>query len=144
VNLNALLTTGSVSAIDAGPVQWKGAAMRMVKVLPTDERSDIILSTLYIDEQKLLIRRAVTTTRESGTYEMEMDYGKYAGYGLPDKVVVTFNTKDYKLPKGITFEYEPGHKPVDPKAKPTDRKGRVEILYDSYSINLGLKDADFK
>lgn len=144
VNLNALLTTGSVSAIDAGPVQWKGAAMRMVKVLPTDERSDIILSTLYIDEQKLLIRRAVTTTRENGTYEMEMDYGKYAGYGLPDKVVVTFNTKDYKLPKGITFEYEPGQKPVDPKAKPADRKGRVEISYDSYSINPGLKDADFK
>ncbi len=144
VNLNALLTTGSVSAIDAGPVQWKGAAMRMVKVLPTDERSDIILSTLYIDEQKLLIRRAVTTTRENGTYEMDMDYGKYAGYGLPDKVVVTFNTKDYKLPKGITFEYEPGQKPVDPKPKPTDRKGRVEILYDSYSINPGLKDADFK
>jgi len=144
VNLNALLTTGSVSAIDAGPVQWKGAAMRMVKVLPTDERSDIILSTLYIDEQKLLIRRAVTTTRENGTYEMEMDYGKYAGYGLPDKVVVTFNTKDYKLPKGITFEYEPGQKPVDPKAKPTDRKGRVEISYESYSINPGLKDADFK
>ena len=144
VNLNALLATGNVTAIDAGSAVLKGAAMRMIKVLPADEKSDVILSTLYIDEQKLLIRKAVTTTRENGTYEMEMDYGKYAGYGLPDRVVVTFNTKDYKLPKGITFEYDPGQKPADPKAKPADRKGRVEISYDTYAINPGLKDADFK
>lgn len=144
VNLNALLATGNVTAIDAGAAVLKGAAMRLIKVLPADEKSDIILSTLYIDEQKLLIRKAVTTTRENGTYEMEMDYGKYAGYGLPDRVVVTFNTKDYKLPKGITFEYDPGQKPADPKAKPADRKGRVEISYDTYAINPGLKDADFK
>jgi len=144
VNLNALLATGNVTAIDAGAAVLKGAAMRLIKVLPADEKSDVILSTLYIDEQKLLIRKAVTTTRENGTYEMEMDYGKYAGYGLPDKVVVTFNTKDYKLPKGITFEYDPGQKPADPKAKPADRKGRVEITYDAYAINPGLKDADFK
>lgn len=144
VNLNALLATGNVTAIDAGAAVLKGAAMRMIKVLPADEKSDVILSTLYIDEQKLLIRKAVTTTRENGTYEMEMDYGKYAGYGLPDRVVVTFNTKDYKLPKGITFEYDPGQKPADPKAKPADRKGRVEISYDTYAINPGLKDADFK
>jgi len=144
VNLNALLATGNVTAIDAGSAVLKGAAMRLIKVLPADEKSDVILSTLYIDEQKLLIRKAVTTTRENGTYEMEMDYGKYAGYGLPDRVVVTFNTKDYKLPKGITFEYDPGQKPADPKAKPADRKGRVEISYDTYAINPGLKDADFK
>jgi outer membrane lipoprotein-sorting protein len=144
VNLNALLATGNVTAIDAGSAVLKGLAMRMIKVLPADEKSDIILSTLYIDEQKLLIRKAVTTTRENGTYEMEMDYGKYAGYGLPDRVVVTFNTKDYKLPKGITFEYDPGQKPADPKAKPADRKGRVEITYEAYTINPGLKDADFK
>jgi outer membrane lipoprotein-sorting protein len=144
VNLNALLATGHVAAIDAGVASLKGTAMRMVKVLPTDEKSDIILSTLYIDEQKLLIRKAVTTTRENGTYEMEMDYGRYAGYGLPDKVVVTFSTKDYKLPKGITFEYDPGQKPADPKVKQADKKGRVEISYDAYTINPGLKDADFK
>jgi len=144
VNLNALLATGNVTAIDAGAAVLKGAAMRLIKVLPADEKSDVILSTLYIDEQKLLIRKAVTTTRENGTYEMEMDYGKYAGYGLPDKVVVTCNTKEYKLPKGITFEYDPGQKPADPKAKPADRKGRVEITYDAYAINPGLKDADFK
>lgn len=32
-----------------------------------------------------------------------MSYGAFGQYGLPDKVVFSFNTKDYKLPKGITL-----------------------------------------
>ncbi|MEL4403004.1 hypothetical protein AAEJ42_22485, partial [Shewanella algae] len=78
----------------------------VIKLLPNTENNDIILSTLYIDESNLVIRKSVTTTRESGTYEMEMYYGKFINYGLPDKVIFSFNTKDYKLPKGITLELD--------------------------------------
>ena len=35
----------------------------------------------------LLIRRAKTTTRDNGTYELEMTYGAYGAYGLPDKII---------------------------------------------------------
>ncbi len=144
VNLNALMSTGEVTAIAGGDAIVNGSTLRVVKLLPAQEESDIILSTLYIDEKNLLIRKAVTTTRENGTYQMEMAYGKYAGYGLPDKVVVTFNTKDYKLPKGITFEYEPGEKPVSPNDAQKSKKGKVEITYSGYDINVGLTDAAFK
>lgn len=144
VNLNALMSTGEVTAIAGGDAVVNGSTLRVVKLLPAQEESEIILSTLYIDEKNLLIRKAVTTTRENGTYQMEMAYGKYAGYGLPDKVVVTFNTKDYKLPKGITFEYEPGEKPVSPNDAQKSKKGKVEITYSGYDINVGLTDAAFK
>lgn len=144
VNLNALMSTGEVTAIAGGDAIVNGSTLKVVKLLPAQEESDIILSTLYIDEKNLLIRKAVTTTRENGTYQMEMAYGKYAGYGLPDKVVVTFNTKDYKLPKGITFEYEPGEKPVSPNDPQKSKKGKVEITYSGYDINIGLTDAAFK
>jgi hypothetical protein len=33
--------------------------------------------------------------------KLEMSYGKYIAYGLPDKVIFSFNTKDYKLPKEL-------------------------------------------
>lgn len=146
INLNAMMALGDVTAVDAGPSVLGGRTLRMVKMLPVSENSDIILSTLYIDEKELLVRKAVTTTRANGTYEMEMDYGRQAGYGLPDKVVVSFNTRDYKVPKAITFEYEPGDKPAKPAkdAKdPKDRKGRVEIVYQSYLVNKGIPDAEF-
>jgi hypothetical protein len=144
INLNAMLALGDVTAVDAGQLVLGGKTLRIVKMLPSSESSDIILSTLYIDEKELLVRKSVTTTRGNGTYEMEMDYGRQAGYGLPDKVVVSFDTRDYKLPKAITFEYETGEKPAKPAKEAKDKKGRVEIVYQSYIINKGIPDAEFK
>jgi outer membrane lipoprotein-sorting protein len=144
VNLNALMTTGEYVAVDAGEAEVNSLKLKVIKLLPVGEESDIILSTLYIDDQTLLIKKAVTTTRENGTYQMEMQYGKFAQWGLPDKVVVTFNTKDYKLPKGVTFEYEAGEKPVSKEEALKNKKGKVEITYQSYQINQGFSDAVFK
>ena len=144
VNLNSLITAGDATPIASGEAMVDKTPVKVVKLLPSDEGGEVILSTLYIDEKELLIRRAVTTTRENGTYTMDMNYGKYARYGLPDRVVVTFNTKDYKLPKGITFEYETGEKPQKPAEPGKNGKGRVEITYDSYQINPGLTAAAFK
>lgn len=144
VNLNALMTTGEYVAVDAGETVINSLKLKVIKLLAVDETSEIILSTLYIDEQTLLVKKAVTTTRENGTYEMEMQYGKFIQWGLPDKVVVTFNTKDYKLPKGVTFEYEAGEKPVTKEDALKNKKGKVEITYQSYQINQGISDAVFK
>ncbi len=143
VNMNSLLADGSYTALDAGRISWKGADLMILKLLPMDDAGDIVLSTLYVDDKQMVIRRSVTTTKENGTYEMEMDYGKYAQWGLPDKAVMIFSTKDYKLPKGITFEYDAGvgNKPKDPK--PLAKKGRIEINYSSYAINKGLTKESF-
>lgn len=110
--------------------------------MPTGDNNDVILSTLYIDEANLLILKSVTTTRENGTYEMEMSYGKFASFGLPDKVSFSFNTKDYKLPKGITMEFDDTDAAVKEKMK--GKKGRVEITYAAYEINKGIAAAFFK
>ena len=52
------------------------------------------------------------------------------------------NAKDYKLPKGITLEFDDTDKAVKDKMK--GKKGRVEIIYTAYTINTGLSDAIFK
>ncbi len=143
INLNTIfLHNSSFDIIDMG--QEDGTGFRVVKLLPRDENSDVVLSTLYIEENKALVRKAKTTTRENGTYELEMTYGKYADYGLADKLVFSFNTKDYKLPKGITFDYDDGSKKEPAADKLKNRKGRVEILYSAYSINKGVPDAVFQ
>ena len=140
-NMSSLLSTEDFTAISTGESMIGGARVRLVKLLPGDENSNVVLTTLYIDEANMLIRKANTTTRENGTFEMEMSYGKYADYGLPDKVIFSFNTKNYKLPKGVTMEFD-----SDEPAKPTlkNRKGKVEINYSSYTINKGVMDTEFK
>lgn len=144
VNMNAIVTTDQFVALAAGEVMVGGIQTKVVKMLPVNENSDVVLTTMYIDEANLLVRKAVTTTKENGTYEIEMTYGKYAAYGLPDKVTFSFNTKNYKLPKGLTLEFEDNEKPLTEEQKIKNKKGRVEITYTNYSINKGIADSVFK
>lgn len=144
VNLNSLMMMDNVTAVNAGEAVFQGAKVKVVKLLPLDENSDLILTTLYIDAVRLLIYKSVTTTRDNGTYDMQMVYGRYEKYGLPDKVIFSFNTKDYKLPKGVTFEYETGEKPEQTQDALKNKKGKVEITYSSYAINQGLSETVFK
>jgi len=143
INPNSLMTTNDFVALAAGEATIEGTKTRIVKLLPLNENSEIVLTTMYIDEPNLLIKKATTTTRESGTYEMTFTYGKYANYGLPDKIVFSFNTKDYKLPRGISMEFEDEAKPAD-YDKIKNKKGKVEISYSSYTINKGVDEAMFK
>lgn len=142
INLNNIfLNASDMDIIDAG--KEAKSNYRVIKLLPRTENSDVVLSTLYIDEAQALIKKAITTTRENGTYEIEMSFGKYAAYGLADKVIFTFNTKDYKLPKGVTFDYDDGSKKKTPTDKLKNQKGKVEIVYSSYVINKGVEDSVF-
>jgi outer membrane lipoprotein-sorting protein len=141
VNINSLLTGDDYAVVPAGSAVFKGIATKVIKLLPLAETSDVVLTTLYIDEKALLIRKATVTTKESGSYELELDFGKYATWGLPDKMVFLFNAKDYKMPKGLTFEYEKGNTTKEKKLK--NKKGKVEVNYNSYIINKGISDKVF-
>jgi len=142
INLAKFLSgSGNYEIVDAGTEPATG--LRILKLLPSDENSEIVLSTLYIDEKTELIKKAKNTTRDNGTYELEMSYGKYVAYSLPDKVIFSFNTKDYKLPRGVTFDYDDGtEKKPDDNIK--NKKGKVEITYTEYLINKGVNDSIFK
>jgi hypothetical protein len=143
INLNTIfVNTEGFDIIDMGTE--KGTNLRIIKLLPKDENDDVVLSTVYIDEAQSLIKKAKTTTKENGTYELEMTYGKYAGYGLADKIIFSFNTRDYKLPKGVTFDYDDGSKKEEDANKLRNKKGKVEIVYSSYTINKGVPDSVFQ
>lgn len=141
INFSTLLGNNNVTAIGAGNAVLRGTPVRIVKLLPLDAASDVVLSTLYIDPKRELVEKAQVTTRNNGSYEVDLAYGRYAAWGLPDKVVFTFNTREYKLPKGIAMEYDKGgtKKPTQPK----DQKGVITVSYSSYIINKGVEEQVF-
>lgn len=142
INISNVFTNASdYDLIDVG--REVNTQLRIIKLLPKDENADIVLSTLYIDEKNYLVKKAKTTTKENGTYELEMIYGRYSDYGLADKVIFSFNTKEYKLPKGVTFDYDSGSGKKKDNSKLDNKKGQVEISYTSYSINKGVADSVF-
>jgi hypothetical protein len=142
INLNNIIGGNQYTVIDAGYEKNGSIKTRVVKLLPTDDNADVVLSTLYIDETNLVIVKAKTTTRENGSYQLDMTFGKYIAYCLPDKIIFTFNTKDYKLPKGVTFDFDDGTNAGKPAEK--NKNGKAEISFNSYSINKGVADAVFK
>ena len=143
INMNNILTSGKYMVLDAGIDKIGNTPVKVVKLLPEDENADIILSTLYIDAVNLVILKAKTTTRDNGSYELEMSYGKYMAFGLADKIIFSFNTKDFKLPKGVTFDFDDGST-TKKTSREKNKKGRAEITISSYIINKGLPDSVFK
>ena len=143
INSSSVLGLTNYTAIDAGEQVFNGTRVKVIKLLPLDEASDIVITTLYIDEVALLIKKSATTTKENGSFEMEMYYGNYANLGLPDKMIFSFNVKDYKMPKGVTLDFDDDMKPEE-KLKLKKKKGRVEFIYTNYIINKGIDAAIFK
>jgi outer membrane lipoprotein-sorting protein len=143
LTLRNLIPGGKVTVIDAGMGTITGKAVRIIKVIPEDEQSGIVLTKIWVDETALLAMRTETTTQNEGTVIMDLEYGKYLTYALPDKVKITMDVKEYKLPKGVTMDYaEVAPAPKDAKVK--ERKGVIEISYLAYVINKGIDDAVFK
>ncbi|MGZ3845613.1 MAG: hypothetical protein ACXVBH_06130 [Flavisolibacter sp.] len=142
MNVASLLANKNYDAVPGKDAKVDGIDTKEIKLLPRDENSNVVLTTLYIDEKQLVIRKATVVTKENGSYEINLNYGKYLDWALPDKVIFSFNTNDFKLPKGITFEYEKGDKK---KAEPPkDKMGKVEITYSGYAINKGIDDKVFQ
>lgn len=142
VTINSLLNNKQYIAIESGVQVYKGKSLQAIKLIPTDDKLDWVIATLWIDPVDALVYKTFTTTKENGTYEITMEYGEYANFGLPSKVIFGFNTKDYKLPNGITLEFGDD----DPAAKQKvlkQKKGTIEITYASYVINQGVSNSMF-
>ena len=123
------------TAIDGGTEKIKQKTLRVVRLLPITQQSNIVLSTVYINEADLVVEKSSTTTKDEGTYEMDMQYGKYIQFGLPDRITFTFNAKDYKIPKGLTLDFDNADSKNQKIDKTMLNKGRAEIVFEQYAIN---------
>ena len=142
VTLSSLLNTKQFIAMESGKQMFKGKELHVIKLIPTDDALDWVISTLWVDPTDALVYKTLTTTKDNGTYEITMEYGNYALYGLPSKIIFGFNTKDYKLPSGITLEFGDEEATAKQKAMKS-KKGTIEITYSNYSINKGISSSMF-
>ena len=144
INIGSLFNDADITILDAGNDKIDKVPVRVAKLISNDDNSDIVLSTLYIDPIRNVILKSKTTTKENGTYELTMTYKKYIEFALPDKILFSFNTKDYKLPKGITFDFDDGADKPNKSTQIKNKKGRAEIILSDYLVNKGLAESVFK
>ena len=142
-SLHAILSEKDFTPVPGGYSTVNGRKLAVVKLLPTAEQSDIVLITLYVEEKTALVWRTTSTTRNNGTYETQLSYGKHAALGLPDQVTFIFNTTEFKLPKAMSVEYDAGQAPK-PDAAKKDNKGSITITYSKYTVNKPIPESVFK
>lgn len=114
----------------------------VLKLIPTDNSSDIILATLWIDRKNAVVNKIEANTKNSGNFSIIFSYGKAIQYGLPDSAKFFFNISKTKF----------GHFRVPSAASQESLKsktnkpivGHVTIIYSDYKINLGLADSVFE
>jgi len=113
----------------------------VIKIIPLSDASNVILTTLWIDETKHIIRRVESSPKIGGTFSIELKYeSSKSGYPLPSKMIFTFNVDRMNLPKGMAGELNE-NKDKDEKKTTT---GKVFISYKNYKINKGIPDSVFE
>ncbi len=142
LTIRNLIPTGNANVIDAGQALIGGKNTRIIKVIPEDEKSDLVLSKIWVDEATLVALRIETSTRNEGTITMDLEYGKYSSFGLPDKLLLTLDVKDFRMPKGMTMDYTES-RPDEALKDTKGKKGTIQITYLSYKVNTGLSDKIF-
>jgi outer membrane lipoprotein-sorting protein len=114
----------------------------VVKIIPNDSNSDLILSTLWIDPDYKIIRKIESTTKNTGTNNIHLYYDEHLAIGLPNKVEFEFSIRNFQLPSSITMDFD--SRPELPTDNQAEITGRVEVKYSNYKINEGIPDSFFE
>ena len=135
----AKMFSGSVTSLYQMEEKFEGHDCAVLKIIPLDANAPFVLSTVWIDRKEMIIRKVEATTKESGSYQLRLQYGNYASYALPSKMVLEFDLKNFTLPKGFNGEFN--RKQSQDKEKKT--KGTVTLKYTDYRVNKGIPDSVF-
>jgi len=112
----------------------------VIKVIPLVDETNVVLTTLWIDESRYIIRKVQSTLKMGGTFAIELKYDNSMKYPLPSSMIFTFNIERMNLPKGMTGELNE-NKSKDEKKKTT---GKVYVTYSNYKVNKGIPDSVFE
>lgn len=135
------LFNGNYTAIYAREEKLGNILTQVIKVIPQSETDDIILSTLWIDTERNVIRKLETTTKSEGTFAMQFMFpAEIRAYDLPDKIIFNFDIRKNELPLGLTGDFE-NQRPKDKKGG--NSRGTVTITYLDYIVNQGKATAVF-
>ncbi|MCX7610801.1 MAG: outer membrane lipoprotein-sorting protein [Ignavibacterium sp.] len=132
---------GNYTAIFERKEELNGIETSVIKVVPINESTNIILSTVWIDNKNKIIRKVESTTKTQGTYTIELFYDENSKYPLPKQMIFSFNVDKLNLPQTFT-----NTTPKSSKKKFRDGPvvGKVYVNYKNYQVNKNLSDKIFE
>jgi outer membrane lipoprotein-sorting protein len=137
----AQLLKGNFNAIYVKSETIDNVKLDVIKVIPNNDSSDVILSTLWIDPIQNVIKKIQTTGKKAGTIQILLDYNDES-MSLPSQVKFSFNIGDMNMPVNLPNNnkntFGERHKEKSPVI------GNVTMIYSNYKINKGIPDSFFE
>ena len=133
------LLKGNSSAIFVRTDVIDGKKLDVIKIVPSSDTGDVVLSTVWIDEANSVISKVETIGKRSGNIAIDFKYG--SNQTLPDEVKFTFNFG------GVTEQSNSRQEDNNPAAMKQmghgPLKGSATLTYTNYKINKGIPDSFF-
>lgn len=136
----AQLLKGDYTSVYVKSEVVENVKMDVVKIIPNADTSEVILSTMWIDQAQSIIKKVETTTKHGGTVTTEFTYDPKS-IPLPSGLKFSFNMGDVKIPDVNNTHENDGKKNM---GRPTRIKGTVVMTYSNYKINKGVPDSIFE
>jgi outer membrane lipoprotein-sorting protein len=121
-----------------------GGKTSIVKIIPTGDKGNVVLTSLWIDQKEKEIRKVESTTKTNGTFTINLSYDNKLNYPLPSKIVFAFNIDQMNLPKSFDSGDEDSQPRKKSRRTSSITKGQVIITYSNYQINKGVPDSIFE
>ncbi len=118
---------------------FEGYNTSVVKVIPLNDKGNLVLTTLWIDQSGNVIRKAEATTKTNGTLSLVLDYNKNMTYPLPDSMVLSLDVPNFNADRRMRGNFNEEHKNNNEGMI----KGKIYIAYSGYIVNKGIPDSLF-
>lgn len=118
--------------VDRGMKSVGGQELKVVNVIPTDDRSKFALATLYLDLKNSRVAVSEINTKTEGSYTLWLYY-KEAGRVLPDEVKAEFAIEKLKIP--LNFMGKDTKLDRKEMRNEETKRGTIFIKLSNYSIN---------
>ena len=121
-----------------------GSITSVIKVIPLEGSSDIVLSTLWVDVKRNIILKVESSRKPTGNFTIDLNYLKTnEGFYLPSSIVFNFDIDRSVFPKSLDLNSDT-ESPKTPPENSKTKKGTVYLTYSNYVVNKGIPDEVFK
>jgi hypothetical protein len=115
--------------LNLGKVPFAGRECEMIKVIPTTEKSDYSIATLWLDTTALRILKSQISTKKNGVFDIAYRYDSQQE--LPSEIRVEFEVTGVKIPLRFLG-----------KDTQVDREGMKENPQEKGAITLKLEGVE--
>jgi outer membrane lipoprotein-sorting protein len=135
------LLKGDYSAIYVRSEVIDGKKLDVIKIIPNNDSSDVVLSTLWVDQSINAFRKVETVGKKSGNITIDFKYDNN-DFSLPAEVKFSFN-----LENGAMHSEQPDKEKSNNTAIKSPMRGPLKgaaiLTYTNYKINKGIPDSFF-